>query len=105
MAVLNEITHWWQASGKYAFAPHRRLLVANPITHQLAFELCERQQDVQHQSTHAVRHVEGLRDADEAYSVPIHQINQTDEVEQRAGQPVNLVYDDDIDAAGFDVGN
>ena len=43
--------------------------------------------------------------ADEAYSVPIHQINQTDEVKQRAGQPVNLVYDDDIDAAGFDVGN
>ena len=43
--------------------------------------------------------------ADEAYSVPIHQINQMDEVKQRAGQPVNLVFDDDIDAAGFDVGN
>ena len=37
-------------------------------------------------------------------SVTLEGLDQLEEIEHRAGKPVNLVDDDDVDLAGFDVG-
>ena len=49
--------------------------------------------------------VEGLGDADEGDAVAVEHLDQPGEVHQRAGQPVDLVDDHDVDPAGLDVGH
>jgi hypothetical protein len=59
--------------------------------------LRKRQQDVQGQSTHAGRGVEGLRDRDERDLVSVEEFDELSEIGERSGRTINLVDDDDVD--------
>jgi hypothetical protein len=48
--------------------------------------------------------VELLRDRDEADGVLLKQAHHLGEIDQRTTEAINLVYDNAIDLAGFDVG-
>jgi hypothetical protein len=50
------------------------------------------------------RGIEGLRDADERHALAVEHLHQLGEVHERAGEPVDLVDDHDIDPAVLDVG-
>ena len=81
-----------------------RQLVADPLGGDLALELREAQQHVERQSPHAGGGVERLGDRDKAGARLVECFDQLGKVEQRARQPVDLVDDDDVDAAGIDLG-
>ena len=79
-------------------------LVADALGGDLALELRERQQHVEGQPPHAGGGVERLGDRHERGARLVERLDQLGEVEQRAGQPVDLVDDDDVDPAGGDIG-
>ena len=69
-------------------------LVPDAVSQHLPLELCEREQNAQHQSAEAVLRVERLGHANESDFVLFEQIDEPDEVGQRTGEPVELVdYD------------
>jgi hypothetical protein len=47
--------------------------------------------------------LKALGDADERDRALVEQVDQTGEVHQRAGEPIDLVDDDAIDLAGLDI--
>lgn len=69
----------------------------------LAFELGEGEQDVQHQPPHRRRSVELLGHRHKGHFVAFEHFDQPSEVGQAAGQPVDLVDDHDVDLVGDDV--
>ncbi len=79
-------------------------LVADALDHVLALELGEADQDVQHQPAHGRGGVEVLGHGDEGDLVLLQDLEQTDEVGERAGQAVELVDRDHLHLACFDVG-
>jgi len=85
------------AARPLALASGRRDLVARPLADDLAFELGERQQHVEHQAAHAGRAMELLRDRDEGDPVLFKRLRHAGEVEQGPAEPVELVDDDHID--------
>ena len=96
------------AKGRGAAHPQALLLgggdlVADALTRDLALELGEGQQHVQHEATHRGRGVELLGDRDEGHAMRVEQLDQLGEVGERAGQAVDLVDDHDLDLAGADV--
>ena len=101
--------HRWVVAKRHSAAhPHAlglggRDLVADALARHLALELREGQEHVQCQAAHAGRGVEGLRDADEAGPTTIEDLDHACEVGQGPGKAVDLVDDDHVDLAGFDV--
>ena len=79
-------------------------LVADALAGDLALELGEGQQHVQGQASHAGGGVELLGDGDEAGALGVEHLDDLGEVGERAGQPVDLVDDDQVDLAGADIG-
>ena len=79
-------------------------LVADPFAGDLALELGKGQQHIEGQPPHRARRIEVLGDRDERGALCIEDLDQPSKIGQRAGQPVNLVDDDDIDPASPDVG-
>ena len=104
LPVLDPVAHRHEAAHPHAALAGGGDLVADALADHLALELGEGQQHVQRQPAHAGRGVEGLRDADEGDAVPVEHLDQPGEIHQRAAQPVDLVDDHDVDAAGLDVG-
>jgi len=86
----------------HAFGSGGGDVVTDALGRDLAFELREAQQHVQGEPAHAGGGVERLRDRGEAGAGLVGRFDQPGEVEQRAGQPVDLV-DDDVDLARGDV--
>ena len=78
-------------------------LVPDPLGGDLALELGKGQQHIERQPPHRGGGVELLGDRDERHAVPVEQLDELGEVGQRAGQPVDLVDDDDIDLSGADI--
>jgi len=81
----------------------RRDLVADPLGRQLALELGKGQQNVEGQPAHRGRGVELLGDRDERDRLGVEGLDQLGEVGKRAGQPVDLVDDNDVDPSGIDI--
>ena len=79
-------------------------LVANALAGDLALELGEREKNVEGQTSHRGRGVELLGDRDERHVLLIEDLDDLGEIGERAGQPVDLVDDHDIDLAGADIG-
>ncbi len=73
-------------------------LVADALAGDLALELGEGQQDVEGQPAHRGGGIELLGDGDERDALRVEQLDDLGEVGQRAGQPVDLVDHDDVDA-------
>ena len=92
------------AAHPHALLLRGRDLVADAFAGHLALELGEGQQNVQREPSHAAGRVEGLGDRDEADLVLFEDFDHAGKIGQRAGQPVDLVDDDDIDLSCRDVG-
>src|SRR6266850_370661 len=69
-----------------------------------ALELGKGQQHIEGQPPHRARGIELLGDRDERHSLRVEDLDQPGKIGERAGQPVDLVDDDDIDPAFPDVG-
>ena len=82
----------------------RRDLVADAFTGDLALELGKGQQHIERQPTHRARRVELLRHRNERHTLCVKELDQPGKIGERAGQPVDLVHDHDVDPAGPDIG-
>jgi len=79
-------------------------LVADPFAGDLPLELSEGQQHIQSQPTHRARRVELLGYRHERHTLSVEDLDQPGKIGERAGQPVDLVDDHDVDPAASDVG-
>src|ERR1019366_7045843 len=73
-----------------------RHLVARPFGNHFAFELGERQKDIQGEPAERGGGVELLGDGHERGAVAVEHVHDPAEVQQRAGQPVNLIDHDAV---------
>lgn len=111
LGILDEATVFdIVAQRRDASHPHALLLtggdlVADALTGDLAFELSEGQQYVQHQSAHAGRGVELLGDGYKGHTLALEHLDHSGEIGKAAGQAVNFVNHDHIDFACLDVGD
>ncbi len=78
-------------------------LVADAFADDLAFELGERQQYIQHQPAHRTGSIQLLRDGNERHLVPVEDFHDAGEIQQRPTQPVQFVNDNAIHFPGLDV--
>jgi hypothetical protein len=78
-------------------------LVADALRRHLAFELGERQQDVEGEPSHRSGGVEALGDGDEGDIVPVEYLDQLGEVHERARQAVYLVDHHHVNQAVLDI--
>src|SRR5690606_4097426 len=77
--------------------------VADAFAGDLAFELGEREQDIERQSPHAGRCIERLRYRDETRLPSIKPFDDLGEVGKAAGQAIDLVDNDNIDLPRIDI--
>jgi hypothetical protein len=102
-SVLDVVAQRRHAAHPHALALAGRDLVADALAGDLALELGEGQQDVQHQAAHRGRRVELLGDRHERHAVALEHFDHLGEVRQAARQAIDLVDDDHVDLAGLDV--
>ena len=88
----------------HALALGCRNLVADALAGDLALELGKRQQHVEREPPHARGRVERLRDAHERGAGFVERLDDAREVGEAAGEPIDLVDNDDVDLACGDVG-
>src|SRR6266849_330097 len=89
--------------------PHALLLrggdlVADPFAGDLALELGKGQQHIEGQPPHRAGGIELLGHRYERDALRVEDLDQPGKIGERAGQPVDLVDEDDIDPASLDVG-
>ena len=104
LPVADVISERQRAAHPHASAFGCSDLVADALAGDLPLELREGQQHVQRQPTDRSRCVEVLRNGDERDAMGVEDLDQLGEVRQRAGQPIDLVDDHQIDPARTNVG-
>ena len=103
LAVDDVVAERRRAAHPHALAPRGGELVADALADHLALELGEAEQDVQRQPAHRGGGVELLRYAYERNVVLVEYFDNPCEVDERAGQPIDLVDDDHVDATALDI--
>ena len=103
LAIMQVITERHRPTHPHAFGFGCGELVPDALAGDLPLELGEGQQHIQGQPTHAGRGVEALRHADERGAAAVEDFDDLGEVGEAAGQPVDLVDDDDVHPALLDV--
>jgi len=73
------------------------------FTGDLPLELGKGQQHIERQAPHRARRVELLRHRNERHTLCVEELDQPGKIGERAGQPVDLVDDHDIDPASPDI--
>jgi hypothetical protein len=79
-------------------------LVADALARHLALELREGEQHVEREPAHRRGGVELLGHRDEGDAVRVEGLDDPGEVGERAGQPVDLVDEQEVDPAALDIG-
>ena len=79
-------------------------LVADTLADHLALKLREGQQNIEGQAPHRGGGVELLRHRNEGRAFGVEDLDNLGKIGERAGQPVDLVDDHDIDPPGREVG-
>ena len=79
-------------------------LVANAFAGDLTLELGKGQQHIERQTPHRAGRVELLRHRDERHTLRVEEFNQPGKIGERAGQPIDLVDNDNVESAGPDIG-
>src|SRR5580704_10866545 len=102
-ALVRVIAKWHVAAHPHALFLRRGDLVADAFTGDLALELGERQQNVEREPPHRARRIELLGHRDERHSLSIEEFDEPGKISKRSGEPVDLVDDHDVDAAGPDI--
>ena len=105
LALDDVITQHRHAAGPFTLAAGGGNLVAGSLGDNLAFELGEREQHVEHQAAHRRAGVELLGDGDEGHFPAFQHVHDLGEVHQAAAEPVHLVDDDTVDPTGLHVGH
>ena len=103
LAVFDLVAQWRVAPHPQALAFAGGDLVADAFARDLALELGEGQQDVEHQPAHRRGGVELLGHRHERHLVPFEHLHQLGKVGQAARQAVDLVDDHDVNLVGNDV--
>src|SRR5262245_29076759 len=103
-ARLHVIAQQWVSASPLASAPCGGDLVAGALGDDLALELGEREQHIEHQAAHRGRGVELLGDRDEGDLALLEGAHHTGEVEQAAAEANDLIDHDAVDPAHFDAG-
>jgi hypothetical protein len=98
--ILHPVTERDDAAHPESLLLGRGDLVADALARDLPLELGKREQHVERQSAHRRGGVEALCDRHKGHLVRVKELDQLGEVRQGAGQPVDLVDDNHIDAAG-----
>src|SRR5271155_2913551 len=104
-ALVGVITERHIAAHPHALFLRGGDLVADAFAGDLALELGKGQQHIERQPPHRARRVELLRHRDERHSLGVEEFDQPGKIGERAGQPVDLVDDHDVDPAGSDIGD
>src|SRR6516164_1819319 len=104
LLVHGSIAEWDRAADPNAFAFRGSDLVAHPLPDQLAFKLGKGQQDIEREPPHAGAGIEGLGHRHKRDVVGIEQLDELGEISQRAGQPVDLVNQHNVNLARLDIG-
>ena len=102
-AVLDVVAQRRDAAHPHPFALGGGDLVADALTGDLALELREGQQHVEHQPPHRGGGVELLGDRDKGHVVALEHLDHLGEVGETARQTVDLVDHHDVDLAALDV--
>src|SRR6266851_3310266 len=97
LPVAHRVAERDQTAHPHPLAFRGRDLVADALAGDLAFELGEREQDVEGQASHRSRGVELLRYGDEGDLVSVEDLDHPREVRKRPCQPVDFIYDHDVD--------
>src|SRR5687767_12498676 len=103
MMVDEVVSERRPASGPKTLETHCAPFVTDTIASKFAFKLRESKQHIHHQPPEAVRRIEILSDTCERRVVSLKNIHKPDEVQEAPTQPIELVDDDDINLAAFDV--
>jgi hypothetical protein len=79
-------------------------IFAHPLPDQLPLELGKGQQHIEREPPHAGAGIEGLRDRHKRDAAGIEQFDELGEISERAGQPIDLVNQHNVDRARPDIG-
>jgi len=101
--ILHVVPQRRETSHPHPLALGCRDLVANALARDLALELREGKENVQHETPHGGRRVELLSDGDKGHLVPLEHLDQPSKVGEASGQAIDLVDDHDVDLIGHDV--
>src|SRR6266436_6517213 len=102
-ALARVIAEWHVAAHPHALLLRGANLVADPFAGDLALELSKGQQHIEGQPPHRARGIELLGHRDERHFLCVEDLDQPGKIGERAGQPVDLIDDDDVDPASLDV--
>src|SRR5712675_1042010 len=100
LAVLGIVAERHHPADPQTLALGGRDLVANALGSDLAFELGEREKDIEREPAHGRGGIELLGDRYERDIMLVEQLDKLGKVCQRPGQPVDLIDHDHIDLAG-----
>src|SRR5712675_3307893 len=100
LAVLGIVAERHHPADPQALTLGGRDLVADALGSDLAFELGEREKDIEREPAHGRGGIELLGDRYERDIMLVEQLDKLGKVCQRAGQPVDLIDHDHIDLAG-----
>ena len=79
-------------------------LVADSVSGHLSLKLSKGEQDIHYQTTQTVRCIEVLGNACESDAISLERVKQAHKVQQAPAEPIQLVDDNHVNAALFDVG-
>ena len=104
VAWIDVLAQQGHAAGPFSLAACGGDFIASPFGNDFSFKLGKRQQHIQHESSHRAGSVELLSHRDERDLVPLKCLHHVGEIEQAATEPVDLINDNAVDGASFDVG-
>src|SRR6476660_3310707 len=104
LAVLHPIPERWHPAHPHPLLFRGGDLVADALADDLALELRKGQQNIEGQAPHRGCRVELLRNRNKRRASRIEDLDDLGKIGERAGQPVDLIDDHDIDPPRRDVG-
>ncbi len=91
------IAERWTAAHPHPLLLGGGNLVADPLSRDFPFKLGKGEEHIERQPPHAGGGIEGLCDTHETDVILLEQFHHAGKIRERAGQPINLVDDHNID--------
>src|SRR5258707_9940014 len=104
LPVSDLVAEWGPTTHPHALLARGGDLVADPLANNLPLVLGEGQHDVQMHASHGVGGIERLGNGDKSRLMTLKQLDQLVKIQQRAGQPIDLVDHHYVYPTGLDIG-